>query len=204
MRDQQPTRRSLPFGLIAGLSAIALISGGAVAWWTVQGNQMTQLPFTSSSTLQPSATPSVQAPTGQAVKVYWLKTAGDKVEIAAAPVTLNAEQPTQLLEGAFQQVLKQPNDPALASAIPANTQLRSLEVKGDGVHVDLSKTFTSGGGSSSMTGRLAQVVYTATTLDPAAPVWISVEGEPLDVLGGEGLLIDQPMTRASFEKNFQL
>ncbi len=55
-----------------------------------------------------------------------------------------------------------------------------------------------------MAGRLAQILYTATTLEPDAPVWLSVEGKPLEVLGGEGLLLEQPLSRDRFEKDFNL
>jgi len=30
-----------------------------------------------------------------------------------------------------------------------------------------------------------------------------IEGKPLEVLGGEGLLLEQPLTRESFEKNLR-
>ncbi|MEO0490877.1 MAG: GerMN domain-containing protein, partial [Cyanobacteria bacterium J06659_2] len=90
------------------------------------------------------------------------------------------------------------------SAIPEDTELLDLAVESDGVHVNLSSDFQFGGGSASMTGRLAQVIYTASSLEPTTAVWLSVDGEPLEVLGGEGLIIDQPMTRSQFEENFSL
>jgi spore germination protein GerM len=70
--------------------------------------------------------------------------------------------------------------------------------------VDLSQEFTAGGGSASMTGRVAQILYTATSINPNTNVWIDVEGKRLEVLGGEGLVLDQPLTRQNFEKNFDL
>lgn len=77
-------------------------------------------------------------------------------------------------------------------------------MKQDGIHVNLSQEFTNGGGSASMTGRVAQVIYTATTLEPEAQVWIEVEGKPIETLGGEGLELQQPLTRQSFQENFTL
>jgi spore germination protein GerM len=55
-----------------------------------------------------------------------------------------------------------------------------------------------------MVGRVGQVVYTATTLNPNAKVYIEVNGKPLEVLGGEGVEIEQPMTRESFKKEYPL
>jgi spore germination protein GerM len=49
---------------------------------------------------------------------------------------------------------------------------------------------------------VGQVLYTATSIDPNAKVWLSVGGKPLDTLGGEGLLLEQPMTRDRFKQDF--
>jgi spore germination protein GerM len=100
----------------------------------------------------------------------------------------------------------QPSD-NLSSTIPKGTKLRSLQVKPDGVHINLSREFRAGGGSTSMIYRVAQTIYTATSLDPNQKVFLSIEGQSIDrahPLGGEGLILRQPITRSQFNTDYPL
>jgi len=147
----------------------------------------------------------LQQTAAQTVPVYWVKEATGKFEAVPTKVAVKqVDKPDATLQAAFNSLLAGPKDASVSSEIPKGTKLRSLSVKNDGVYVDLSAEFTSGGGSNSMTGRLGQVIYTATSLKPNTKVWISVEGKPLELLGGEGLEVAQPSTRQSFDKNFPL
>lgn len=229
---QKPRSRSIPVGILAGLSAVVLATGGATAWWTWSSHQQNMarqavptLPGTTRSDLTTGAEkpdssqigagsptdtskgePStVKAPVEQTVQVYWVKDTGTRLELVSAPVTVQAEQgPEGTLKAALTELLKGPSSAEVVSTIPEATQVRRVEVRSDGVHVDLSDDFALGGGSASMMGRLGQIIYTASSVDPNANVWITVEGEPLEVLGGEGLIVDQPMTRRDFDANFPL
>jgi spore germination protein GerM len=95
-------------------------------------------------------------------------------------------------------------DGKLTSTIPVGTKLLSAKVLADGIHVDLSKEFTQGFGATSMIGRLGQVVYTATAQNPDAPVWITVEGQKLEVLGDVGVEVRQPITRQTYGQDFPI
>ena len=210
-------------GLVLALSAVILMAGGGTAWWSWQ--RLTSLDesipaevegtdSSASSTDTTSGNGSVAiAPTMAApVTLYLLDATETGMELV--PITMDAQvdvdtadEPTTILTAAFEQLLEEDvtEDGSLAfSAIPADTDLLALSVAEDGVHVDLSDAFEMGGGSASMIGRLTQVMYTATSLDTEQPVWLSVEGEPLELLGGEGLEISQPMTRADIDANFPL
>jgi spore germination protein GerM len=95
-------------------------------------------------------------------------------------------------------------DGKLTSTIPVGTRLLSANVKTDGIHLNLSKEFTRGFGATSMIGRLGQIIYTATSQNPDAPVWISVEGKPLETLGDVGVEIRQPITRQLYDQDFPI
>jgi spore germination protein GerM len=62
-------------------------------------------------------------------------------------------------------------------------------------YVDLSGAIAAGGGSSSMQGRLWQVVYTATQMPQARQAVLLIDGQERATLGGEGVLIDRPIGR---------
>jgi spore germination protein GerM len=214
IHDSQPTpepsRRSARWGIVAGLSAILILAGGGGAWWAwrMSSTPTPSTPIAEQPVQQPTETvPSEtsQVPTEQTVQVYWLRSTDTSFELVPASVSVNAtDEPQDTLQAAFEQLLQGPSSAEVASTIPDGTELRNLEIRADGIHVDLSDEFNQGGGSAAMSGRLGQVIYTATSLDPTAEVWISVEGEPLETLGGEGLIVDQPMTRTDFDQNFAL
>lgn len=85
------------------------------------------------------------------------------------------------------------------TAIPEGTELLGVEPEGDVLFVDLSSEFESGGGSLSMQLRVAQVVYTATQFDGIDRVRILIEGEEVDAVGGEGVIVSEPLSRRDFQ-----
>ena len=87
---------------------------------------------------------------------------------------------------------------AVGSQIPAGTQFLGLTVADGIATVDLTSEFESGGGSASMNMRIAQVVYTLTQFPTVKGVLFELDGQPVDVLGGEGVIVDQPVTRKDY------
>lgn len=220
--------RRIPTGILAALAMVMLASGGAAGWFTwrnlnpkppvadfptLSGQPETpEVPTTPQETVQ---TPSnaqkpvkepVTTPAETSGQIFWVKDVGGSLSLASQSVTLSGNTQDKQLQSAFETLLSKSGNPSenAVTTIPEKTQLLNVTAKSDGIHVDLSEAFTSGGGSASMTGRLGQVVYTATALDPTAPVWISVEGKPLTLLGGEGIEVSQPMTREDVKEGFGL
>ncbi|MGH1393856.1 MAG: GerMN domain-containing protein [Trichormus sp.] len=201
MNDQQGSKR-ISSGVIAAVSAAVVAVGGGVAWLTANTNPPTQTAPSQRVEQQPYNT---QPGNEQTANVYWLKTNDKSVELVPQPIRIAAAQPNQVLEQAFQSLLAGPTEGTNATTIPQGTKLLGLKAENNNeIHVNLSEDFLSGGGSTSMVGRVGQVVYTATTLNPNAKVYIEVNGKPLEVLGGEGVEIEQPITRETFKKEYPL
>ncbi len=145
--------------------------------------------------------PMILPETADTPSVYWVGADGNQVAFEAEKIALNRnESPADSLTTAIETLL----DGEASTAIPTGTELLSLKVEGDDVYIDLSGRFTEGGGTSSMAARMGQVIYTTNTVQPDAQIWLSVDGELLDMIGGEGLIVDQPLTEERFARDFNL
>ena len=77
-------------------------------------------------------------------------------------------------------------------------RVRGVRLRDGVALVDLSSAYDSGGGSLSMTARIAQVVYTLTQFPSIKAVSFALDGEPISTLGGEGVAVAPPQRRADW------
>jgi hypothetical protein len=156
------------------------------------------IPATSpTSASSPSATPTATHPSTLVVSVYFLR--GEFIGTAHRTVARTEATAT----AAMKALLAGPNAAekaaGLTTAIPSGTTLRGIVISNGLATVDLSKTYESGGGTLSMTARLAQVVYTLTQFPTVKGVNFELDGEAVTVFGGEGIVLGHPQSRSDYE-----
>jgi hypothetical protein len=89
----------------------------------------------------------------------------------------------------------------LQTAVPRDTRFLGLVIDADGIaKVDLSRSFEAGGGSLSMTLRLAQVTCTLNQFPTVKGVRFALAGELVSVFSGDGIVIDRPVTCDSYRQ----
>ncbi len=84
------------------------------------------------------------------------------------------------------------------TAIPRETRFHSLNIADGVARVDLSEDFESGGGSLSLSLRLAQVTCTLDQFDSVSGVRFLLDGELVNVFSGNGIVLDQPVGCADY------
>jgi hypothetical protein len=150
----------------------------------------------STTTTTAQETTSTDEPAASVVRAYFLR--AERV----GPVGRDANG-TDVAADAMEGLLAGPTSTeqqlGFSTTVPDGTALLGVRIDDQIATVDLSREFTTGGGSASMMGRIAQVVYTLTQFPTVAGVRFEIEGEPLTVLGGEGIMLDTPQTRADWE-----
>ncbi|GAB4533523.1 MAG: hypothetical protein Tsb0014_19030 [Pleurocapsa sp.] len=206
MQDRKKSYLSLP--LVATVAGLILAAGGGAAWWAKHSlDRASQTSIPTPAPITKEESPSVPKPITEerSVEICWLNPTDNSIELVSSTMHFQKSvKPDRVLETAFERLLAGPKDSRYTTTIPEGTKLLGLKVAEDGIHINFSRDFVSGGGSASMSSRLAQVIYTATSTSQGDRVWINVEGKPLENLGEEGIIVNQPMTRQDFKANFTL
>lgn len=206
---EQPKNNRISSGIAATITTAAVAVAGVVGYFTINNNPDTanqNPPIVTQQPTNPGETP--KATNEKTATVYWIQETQDGKSFELVPQSIQVQadvnNPSQFLEASFQRLLAGPTEGSGSSTIPESTKLLGIKVQGDEIRVNLSEDFQFGGGSASMIGRVGQVVYTATALNPNAKVYLELNGEQIEVLGGEGLELQQPLTRDNYQKNFEL
>jgi hypothetical protein len=137
-------------------------------------------------------------PVMSSVAVYLLR------DGKVSPVRRTIESTPAVARAALTELLKGPTAgeraDGLATAIPSGTALRDISLSDGVATVDVDGTFDDGGGSASMLGRVAQIVATLTRFPTIERVAFRIDGEPVQAVGGEGVVVDPPVGRRAIEE----
>lgn len=82
--------------------------------------------------------------------------------------------------------------------IPLGTNVISIKEFPDKAIINLSSDFETGGGTDSLYKRLYQLIKTAGR-NSNVPVYLYIEGQRADVIGGEGIMLNQPLNDRSLD-----
>jgi hypothetical protein len=152
-----------------------------------------------STTTVPSDTTSttISGDESTMIKVYFSR--NEKVCAATRVVPRTQQVGAAAMRALLEGPTTDEKQAGMVSSVPEGTTFLGLNVENGVATVDLSKEYESGGGSMSMFMRLAEVVFTLTQFPTVEGVNFKLDGQPIEVLGGEGIIIDHPMSRTDFE-----
>jgi germination protein M len=194
--------RLIPALLVAGALVVLGVAAGVAACGGSSGGSTPAATVTETVTATPSQTAASPSPSASAtpttISVYFLR--GEKLGVAQRQVPHTAGVATAAMTALCGGPSGEERAAGLTSSVPEGTELLGVAIADGTATVDLSSEFGSGGGSLSMMSRVAQVVYTLTQYPTIRRVSFEMEGEPVDALGGEGLVLDEPQRRADWRE----
>lgn len=117
-------------------------------------------------------------------RLYKPEIDGSKIKFAIYAL-INGPKPEEQQKGVYTE-------------IPNEAQVINVAEKSDMVIVNLNSSFVYGGGADSLYKRLYQLIKTAK-LNSNKPVYLYIDGQKADVVGGEGIMINQPLSDKSLE-----
>ncbi len=106
------------------------------------------------------------------------------------------------LEYSIKSLLKGPNliEKSLGaySEIPTTTKLLEVKQTKNRIIIDFSSDFQYGGGTDSIYSRMMQLIKTALD-NTDKKVYLYLDGKQVNIIGGEGIMISQPLNEKSLD-----
>ena len=109
---------------------------------------------------------------------------GSKIRFAVNAL-VRGPKPDEKLRGVYTEV-------------PMDAKVINITEQPDKVIVNLNSAFVTGGGTESLYKRLYQLIKTAK-LNSNLPVYLYIDGQRADVVGGEGIMLSQPLSNSSLD-----
>ena len=148
----------------------------------------------------PTTTTTIPAPDGGGEQVF-VELFFVQEGLSARSVIRAVDSPlvaTNAIKALIEGPTPEEMDKELSSSIPKDTLLLGLTIEDGLATIDLSREFEVGGGSMNILSRLAQVVYTLTQFPTVDEVLFHIDGQPVEVFSGEGVLLGDPVSRADY------
>lgn len=82
--------------------------------------------------------------------------------------------------------------------IPSTAQIIHITEQQDRIIINLTSDFVTGGGADSLYKRLYQLIKTVK-LNTSTPAYLYIEGQKAEVIGGEGIMLSQPLSNSSLD-----
>lgn len=134
------------------------------------------------------------------VYTYFLKeTQSGKVSFLAIETKVDNNDDT--LKAAIEALLKGPSEEnkknGFYTEIPSGTKLLGIKETDKYIIINLNNEFQYGGGTDSIYNRLKQLIKTVSQAKINKDIYLYLNGKQADVIGGEGVIIKQPLTQES-------
>ena len=134
------------------------------------------------------------------IKIFMLNNSGELR-------SLNRVCDTSIENSCFQYAIKEliagptkwEKSKGFTSEIPQGTKILSIRESKNSIMIDLSSNFEAGGGAESTYMKVKQIIKTVNS-NTNIPTYLYINGKQANVIGGEGIMIKQPLSERSFDE----
>jgi len=151
-------------------------------------------PTSTEATTTSGSSTSTSGPTARVtVSLYWVR-GGRYLGVSHRSIPATPSVGSAAVNALFGGTTGTESSAGLASVVPAGSKLLGLSIAHGIATANFNSMFASGGGSFSMQGRIAQVVFTLTQFPTVQKVLFQLSGVTATTFGGEGLILNHPVS----------